>query len=160
VDIMKRTSVTTSVVALTLAACSGAAVSDTTADTVAGVTPETFAPTTVTTAGTFADTTIGVDEDLSAVVAGLQDRLTDFGAQIEASGAEAELTAAWNQTQAELAGLLATLQAQGTLDMATVESALDEFEQAVPTSETELRSAWEQVRTAVEDAFETVEAAG
>lgn len=140
---MKRTTLAAGVAALSLAACSGAVGTETTIST--DLSPDTLAPSS----------TMATVEEL---LADLQGRFVDFGAQIEASGAEAELNEAWSEAQAVMLEALTTIQSGEVFDMATIESALDDFEQAVPATEAEVLDAWQELRATLEQAIQTVNA--
>lgn len=161
---MKRTTLAAGVAALSLAACSGAVGTETTISTDQSL--DTFAPTPTVatvapeTTSTLADpgTTVGVGGDVEELLADLRGRFVDFGAQVEASGAEAELNEAWNEAQAVMLETLTTIQSGEVIDMATIESALDEFEQAVPATEAEVLDAWRELRATLEEAIQTANA--
>jgi hypothetical protein len=140
---MKRTTRAAGVAALSLAACSGAVGTETTIST--DLSPDTLAPSS----------TMATVEEL---LADLQGRFVDFGAQIEASGAEAELNEAWSEAQAVMLEALTTIQSGEVFDMATIESALDDFEQAVPATEAEVLDAWQELRATLEQAIQTANA--
>jgi hypothetical protein len=140
---MKRTTLAAGVAALSLAACSGAVGTETTIST--DLSPDTLAPSS----------TMATVEEL---LADLQGRFVDFGAQIEASGAEAELNEAWSEAQAVMLEALTTIQSGEVFDMATIESALDDFEQAVPATEAEVLDAWQELRATLEEAIQTANA--
>ncbi|MGF1665410.1 MAG: hypothetical protein ACFCVC_03960 [Acidimicrobiia bacterium] len=146
---MIRTTFAAGVAALSLAACSGAAGTETTGPI--DLSPETFASVT-----TVAPVT--PEGDVEDVLADLQTRFADFGARIEASGAEAELNEAWNEAQAVILEALTTIQSGEMMDMSTIESTLDDFEQAVPTTETEVMTAWQELRSTLEEAIQTANA--
>ena len=140
---MKRTTLAAGVAALSLAACSGAVGTETTISS--DLSPDTLAPSS----------TMATVEEL---LADLQGRFVDFGAQIEASGAEAELNEAWSEAQAVMLEALTTIQSGEAIDMATIESTLDDFEQAVPATEAEVLDAWQELRATLEQAIQTVNA--
>ena len=140
---MKRTTLAAGVAALSLAACSGAVGTETTIST--DLSPDTLAPSS----------TMATVEEL---LADLQGRFVDFGAQIEASGAEAELNEAWSEAQAVMLEALTTIQSGEAIDMATIESTLDDFEQAVPATEAEVLDAWQELRATLEQAIQTANA--
>jgi ABC-type glycerol-3-phosphate transport system substrate-binding protein len=160
---MKRTTFVAGAAALTLAACSGAAGTDTTGP---DQSPETLAPATTIapvipeTTSTLADpgttvTSMAASSDVDELLADLQGRFVEFGEQIEASGVEAELNEAWIDAQAVMLEALTTIQSGEMVDMSTIDSALDDFEQAVPTTETEVLAAWNQLRATLEEAIQT-----
>lgn len=144
---MKRTALVAGAAALSLAACSGAVGSET----------SVVAPAAPETTRTLADpgTTVGAGGDVEELLADLQGRFVDFGAQIEASGAEAELNEAWSEAQAVMLEAMTTIQSGEVIDMATIEPALDDFEQAVPATEAEVLDAWQELRATLEQAIQT-----
>jgi hypothetical protein len=173
---MKRSSIAAGVAALSLAACSGAVGTDTTESV--DLTPDTLTPATTlapdptpetppdTTAETVGDTSTtsmdsdagGMSGDVEQLLADLQGQFVEFGSELEASGAADELNQAWTESQTVLLEALTAIQSGELIDMATVESALDDFEQAVPTTETELMAAWEELRSTLEVAIERANA--
>lgn len=155
----KRIVYTAAAVALlAMTACEGDA-TDTVDDTVTDTPPATEATepadTTATTAADAeTDTTVGVEDDLSELATRVQTEMMALQQEIESSQVAGDLQAAWTELEAEIAAAIESVQTEGAIDPSQIEAGIEEFESTLDAMgddvEGELRSAWENFRSTLE----------
>ena len=118
--------------------------------------------TTTTVAGSDLTTTTApsqdmdddMSEDMAEAAAAVQTELTELEAQIQSSAAAEELQEAWTTLQVEISSAIADITANGTVDAAAIQVALDNFQSEVEALgdqvEPELTEAWNTFRQQVE----------
>ena len=110
------------------------------------------------TSGTGADgvSTLPAGEEVDDAAAEIQAELNALAAEIEASEAADEIQAAWTEVQAQVGSAIATMSADGEVDIAALQSEFDDFETQLETLGEvgdDVREAWQDVRQQIEQLF-------
>ena len=123
--------------ALVLGACGDASTDE---SVPSDTSPDTESATTVPA---------GADEEALGQVEGEIDNLSDA---ISSSESAQELSSAWDALKVELAAIVATLRAEGTVAREDVDSALDAFQQELDALDIEesVTAAWDDLRSHLE----------
>lgn len=154
---MKKYFITPAVLAMVLAACGSTGGTESTLAAEVDDTQSTVSDTEAVETTMAVDTTptseASMSDGAATTVEDLQQRFAEFASQVESSDAAVEVTAAWNAAQPAMLEAIAAVQTGDVIDSAAVESALNDFEAAVPTTETELMNEWLELRAAVEGAI-------
>ena len=132
---------------MALAACAQEATDGTNATDAPAGPVTTSAGAETTTAG--ADTTAAGD---SETIAEFQAEIDELATAIGESAAAEELTEAWDALSDDLAVAVASIQEDGTIARAEIESGLESFQERLDELDVEenVRTAWEALRSHLE----------
>lgn len=109
--------------------------------------------TTESTLTSLVEEATGVD--VSDTVEEVEEQVESVAADVAESPAAAELSAAWEALKSEISSATATLQAEGAVDSAAIEQAMDSFESTLDNVQaeagTDLEESWSELRSLLED---------
>ncbi|HET9261320.1 MAG TPA: hypothetical protein VFP42_14460 [Acidimicrobiia bacterium] len=96
-----------------------------------------------------------VEQNALELAADVEEQMDTLTEEIQSSGAAEELQSAWSEVQTEMTAAIASMQADGTMTVEGIEEALDDFQTEIEAAgdeiAPELRSAWDSLRTSIQE---------
>lgn len=136
---MRRIIIAIVVGAMAIAACGGESVDDLASDLEDA------------TNGSVSDE---VEQDAMDLAADVEEQMDTLTTEIQSSAAAAELETAWTNIQSEVTAAIASMQTDGSIATEGLEEALSEFQTELDAAgddlAPEVRSAWDSLRTSIE----------
>lgn len=95
------------------------------------------------------DTTVDLDPETGAIVDGVEGEISRLSDEIDTSGVEAELAAAWDSLETRLTSALDSVRSGEAIDTEAIQTEVDEFQSELEGSEAAatVRDAWSTLRT-------------
>ncbi|HSJ35003.1 MAG TPA: hypothetical protein VLB85_08110 [Acidimicrobiia bacterium] len=94
------------------------------------------------------DATVDLDPETGAIVDGVEGEISRLGDEIDASGVEAELAAAWESLETRLTSAVDSVRSGEAIDTEAIRTEVEEFQSDLESSEAAatVRDAWSTLR--------------